>query len=294
MKPTVDVEEGLTMGEVKAAQQMEDTLRTRRLHVGAVQDMIHNKEVHIPTSKVNKELYDKCVATFMDELPYNAFSIEGVLRTVSAHYNEDIMKLYEQAVYKFNTTKRNEQVKAIEDLLTWVQGADSVWVDNEGLVSIDINTAEEGMVIKTLKNTYVLQPDTFSGYNTGSIATISIVLVEEGNDSYTSISGFVNSNAIIKMRRSFLEKCASWEPLPIAGKTFVFVGFRSPDLDKYIQDNGGQVSVCITKNTDYLIATLGASTSGKVDKALKLGITIMSKCTLMKMCGLPDIEGIDG
>ena len=71
----------------------------------------------------------------------------------------------------------------------------------------------------------------------------------------------------------------------LAGKTFVVSGvFEMPrnDLKKLIEDNGGKVSSSISSKTSYLVAgeKMGPS---KLDKARKLGITIISEIEFLAL-----------
>ena len=63
------------------------------------------------------------------------------------------------------------------------------------------------------------------------------------------------------------------------GKTFVLTGtlptLKRSEASKIIEANGGKVSSSVSKKTDYVLA--GEAAGSKLDKANKLGITIMSE-----------------
>jgi DNA ligase (NAD+) len=61
----------------------------------------------------------------------------------------------------------------------------------------------------------------------------------------------------------------------IAGKTFIFSGFRNKDYEKTITDNGGKVTSSLSKNTTYLIVKNKGDGLGKITKANELGVTIL-------------------
>ncbi|WP_441316734.1 NAD-dependent DNA ligase LigA [Flavobacterium sp. K77] len=72
----------------------------------------------------------------------------------------------------------------------------------------------------------------------------------------------------------------------LVGKTFVVSGvfekFSRDELKKAIEDNGGKVGSSISAKTDYLIA--GANMGpAKLDKAVKLNISIISEDDFMKL-----------
>lgn len=61
----------------------------------------------------------------------------------------------------------------------------------------------------------------------------------------------------------------------VAGKTFVFSGFRDAKLEQLIVDNQGKVSTTVSKNTDVVIVKDFEKESSKVTKAKALNIEIM-------------------
>ena len=69
-------------------------------------------------------------------------------------------------------------------------------------------------------------------------------------------------------------------------KKFVFTGFRDRDLENDIEQRGGKVVGSISKNVDIVIAQDKTATSGKLNKARKLGVKIMDKKEFSKKFGL--------
>ena len=66
-----------------------------------------------------------------------------------------------------------------------------------------------------------------------------------------------------------------------SGKLFVdqkvvFTGFRNKDWEKFIQDNGGQITGTVSKNTALLVHATGEDSSSKDKKAKDLGVKTMS------------------
>jgi NAD-dependent DNA ligase len=58
---------------------------------------------------------------------------------------------------------------------------------------------------------------------------------------------------------------------------FVFTGFRSDELEKFIKDNGGDVEKNITSKTNYLIMKDRNKITSKIEKAIEKGVKIISK-----------------
>ena len=58
---------------------------------------------------------------------------------------------------------------------------------------------------------------------------------------------------------------------------FVFTGFRSDEIEKFIKDNGGEVESTITNKTNYLIMKDRSKITNKISKAIEKGVKIISK-----------------
>jgi NAD-dependent DNA ligase len=67
---------------------------------------------------------------------------------------------------------------------------------------------------------------------------------------------------------------------------FVFTGFRSDELEKFIKDNGGDVESTITSKTNYLIMKDRSKITNKISKAMEKGVKIISKDDFMTEHGL--------
>jgi len=61
----------------------------------------------------------------------------------------------------------------------------------------------------------------------------------------------------------------------IAGKSFVFTGFRDKDLEAYITEMGGFIKTTISKNTNYLVVSDLNENSGKAITARSLGVPLI-------------------
>ena len=67
---------------------------------------------------------------------------------------------------------------------------------------------------------------------------------------------------------------------------FVFTGFRSDELEKFIKDNGGEVETNITSKTNYLIMKDRSKITNKISKAIEKGVKIISKDDFIAQHGL--------
>jgi DNA ligase (NAD+) len=72
------------------------------------------------------------------------------------------------------------------------------------------------------------------------------------------------------------------------GKTFVLTGtlptLKRSDATKIIEDNGGKTSSSVSRKTDYVLA--GEEAGSKLDKAQRLGITIITEEEFLQMAGV--------
>jgi NAD-dependent DNA ligase len=73
-------------------------------------------------------------------------------------------------------------------------------------------------------------------------------------------------------------------------KKIVFTGFRDTDLENLITSRGGTISTCVSNNTDYLVYSDLNNKSSKLDKAKKLGITIIEKNDFIKKFAFDKLE----
>jgi DNA ligase (NAD+) len=73
----------------------------------------------------------------------------------------------------------------------------------------------------------------------------------------------------------------------LAGLTFVLTGalptYSRDDAKKMIEDAGGKVSGSVSKKTSYVVA--GEDAGSKLDKAVSLGVKVISEAELMAMLG---------
>lgn len=67
---------------------------------------------------------------------------------------------------------------------------------------------------------------------------------------------------------------------------FVFTGFRSDEIEKFIKDNGGDVESTITSKTNYLIMKDRNKITNKISKAIEKGVKIISKDDFISQYGL--------
>lgn len=81
------------------------------------------------------------------------------------------------------------------------------------------------------------------------------------------------------------EKRRTTANLPLTGKTFVLTGtlptLTRNDAAELIESQGGKVTSSVSKKTDYVVA--GEEAGSKLDKAQKLGITVLNEAEFMAL-----------
>jgi len=73
----------------------------------------------------------------------------------------------------------------------------------------------------------------------------------------------------------------------LAGQTFVFTGALSmprSEAERMVKERGGKASSSVSKKTDYVVA--GADPGSKYDKAVELGVKVLSEEEFRKLLGL--------
>ena len=62
----------------------------------------------------------------------------------------------------------------------------------------------------------------------------------------------------------------------LEGKSFVFTGVRRSDLESVIEGRGGKIGSGVSKNTTYLVMKVVGSGSSKENKAIELGVEVIT------------------
>jgi NAD-dependent DNA ligase len=72
---------------------------------------------------------------------------------------------------------------------------------------------------------------------------------------------------------------------PLYGKSVLLTGFRDKALEQRIKDVGGKIATSVSKKTDYVVVIDMDETTGKADKARKLGVTMILVDDFNKLLG---------
>jgi DNA ligase (NAD+) len=100
-----------------------------------------------------------------------------------------------------------------------------------------------------------------------------------------------NRDVITRLRKAGLEFNSSLyqvgdEPGPFTGKTFVLTGtlptLKRAEAAELVEARGGKVSSSVSKKTTYVVA--GEEAGSKLDKAEKLGVSVIDEAKLLQLC----------
>jgi NAD-dependent DNA ligase len=69
----------------------------------------------------------------------------------------------------------------------------------------------------------------------------------------------------------------------LTGKTFVFTGFRSKELEQLVEAAGGKMGSSVSSKTSYVVADDVNSSSGKADQARKCNVPVITVAMLKEM-----------
>jgi len=133
--------------------------------------------------------------------------------------------------------------KRMKKLLESSNGSEDIFTNYSWIVSV------EGFQAKTANRI-------ISGY-------------KQYNDFVADLSDYIN----------FKEFTTSIEG-NLTGKCFVFTGFRSPELEDKIIENGGKMASSVTKEVTHVVADDPNSNSGKIKKARDKGVSIIGVAEL--------------
>ena len=100
----------------------------------------------------------------------------------------------------------------------------------------------------------------------------------EGWDNFWS---FIDGLPITIQTEVVVEKSSN----ELEGTNFVFTGVRSKEAEEIIVKNGGKIGSSVSKNTTHLVMKAKGSGSSKENKALELGVKILTLDELNKWLG---------
>jgi DNA ligase (NAD+) len=105
---------------------------------------------------------------------------------------------------------------------------------------------------------------------------------------YQFLHGKIGERAIQRLREAGLDITAPKKVSPsgpLAGKTLVVTGtlekYSREDIEALIESLGGRAASSVSKATDYVVA--GVKAGSKLDKAAKLGVTVLSESEFNKL-----------
>lgn len=91
-----------------------------------------------------------------------------------------------------------------------------------------------------------------------------------------------SSSAMATSKTAKGEAIQSKTPHPLQGKRVLLTGFRSKELEKSIEEVGGEIATSVSKKVAYVIVRDMDESTGKADKARKLGVQLILEDDFIK------------
>jgi DNA ligase (NAD+) len=221
-----------------------------------------------------------------------AMDIEGggealVAQLVKAGLVRDVADLYSLALAELSGLERMGE-KSAQNFLDGVAASKKrdLWRLLFGLGILHVGTG----VAKALAKRFPALDDIFA------VSAAQLTEVEDIGEviarSLVQWHGDARNRELLKrLRKAELNfTSALYNPAaalgPLAGKTFVLTGtlptLKREEAAARIEALGGKVSGSVSKKTDYVVA--GEDAGSKLDKAQKLGVTVIDEAALLKLC----------
>lgn len=237
---------------------------------------------------------DACPEQIVDRLTHfasrNAMDIEGFRDSTSKLLYDtglvkdvsDLYSLTEQDLLKLPLFKQ----KKASNLLSAIEKSKDVELSNFiyalGILNVGTKTAKDiskyFRTLDDLKNATVEELAKIR--DIGDVVAKSIVDYFSNEKNLKLIDKLLSAG--IKIKNS--TQSGKSEGI-FAGKTFVLTGtlesFTRSEATALIEQNGGQTSSSVSKNTDYVLA--GSEAGSKLNKAKTLGIEVMDEQTFKKL-----------
>ena len=237
---------------------------------------------------------DACPEQIVDRLTHfasrNAMDIEGFRDSTSKLLYDtglvkdvsDLYSLTEQDLLKLPLFKQ----KKASNLLSAIEKSKDVELSNFiyalGILNVGTKTAKDiskyFRTLDDLKNATVEELAKIR--DIGDVVAKSIVDFFSNEKNLKLIDKLLSAG--IKIKNS--TQSGKSEGI-FAGKTFVLTGtlesFTRSEATALIEQNGGQTSSSVSKNTDYVLA--GSEAGSKLNKAKTLGIEVMDEQTFKKL-----------
>ncbi len=237
---------------------------------------------------------DACPEQIVDRLTHfasrNAMDIEGFRDSTSKLLYDtglvkdvgDLYSLTEQDLLKLPLFKQ----KKASNLLSAIEKSKDVELSNFiyalGILNVGTKTAKDiSKYFRTLDDLKNATVDELAKIrDIGDVVAKSIVDFFSNEKNLKLIDKLLSAG--IKIKNS--TQSGKSEGI-FAGKTFVLTGtlesFTRSEATALIEQNGGQTSSSVSKNTDYVLA--GSEAGSKLAKAKTLGIEVMDEQTFKKL-----------
>jgi len=226
-----------------------------------------------------------------DALDINGMGEKLVHQLVDRAVVHSVADLYELTVEQFCALERMGQKSAEKLVIAIATSKTKPW----SRVLYGLGIRHVGSVNAQVLTQKFFTVEQLAAAKTSEIESVYGIGAEIANSVYDWFRIPANQTLIARLQaaglqlagEAFEESQQNDASLPLAGKTFVITGtlptLKRDEAKELIQKAGGKVTDSVSKKTDFLV--VGEEAGSKLDKAQKLGISILSEAQLLEMVG---------
>jgi NAD-dependent DNA ligase len=237
-----------------------------------------NVDIIVDNEDYNETMCIKLIASFFDKLGikhvseatvskmYN-YGLDSLLKIIIAKQSDfEKIEGFGQQLAKRTYENIHNGLQNIE--LYRVLGASSIFGQGIGEKKLKLLFDEYPLLLsdyqKIPKDTLYNMVNEIEGFS--DITTTKIV------ENLSWADRFIQALSLFATFKTTEKLSASLED-----KKFVFSGFRDKNLEKQIEERGGQVTTSVSSKTFAVIAANKEESSSKIDKATQLGLSVYEK-----------------
>ncbi len=214
--------------------------------------------------------------------------VEALVRAGLVHSYADIYRLHEKRDELLELERMGE--KSVDNLLAGIAASKERPLSR---VVAALNIRHVGSNTAELLSEHFGDIDALCATDIETLQAVDGVGPEVANSLHTWLHSETGQATIADLRDAGVnltqprDESAAAASQALAGKTFVVTGtlakYKRSEIEALIKQLGGKTTGSVSKKTDYLVA--GESPGGKLEKARKLGVTVLTEADFDALIG---------